>query len=744
MFRTKSFWAIHAAVLVLMILTIAIPAPALEVNFRSIGTNKNVLYSTGSAWILAGTTTVDFYSGASLPAYIGKGDKLIIDDEEFYILNRESETRVNVQEPARMDHIESGYSITRAFQTIQLWENDREGDLVGEDRLEVGVCYNDGPFSTNRRYSLATIAGSRTDADHYMWLTVAESDRHNGMAGSGVVLDGANRTHYGIRIMDSYTRVEGLEMKRFRRWNGSAAIQVKNAGRILLCQLLIHDFYSPWFSVVGIKGSLRSHFTMRNCIIYDGDRAAVRTTTPGSTALIENCTIYGMTEYGIFEDYGRYVVLNTISMGNRRTDFSIVRGIQGYNISSDATATGPTSFTFLEPADQFISIMPEEENFHLTETADAIDTAVNLAFIYTDDIDGIERNDSSQWDIGADEYRVYSSGIWHVDSQKYGDGTSWETAFETIQQAVSAARPGDEIWVKKGTYLLSSEINVDKAVSIYGCFDGTENQRVHRNCMLHETAVNGQGAVRCFGIDAQDVIIDGFTIKNGNHDFGGGIYASDSSNFTVSNCTFQLNHANDGGGFFSEALHGELINCIFLDNAATDNGGGVYILSPSLNVTNCIFSGNEAGDTYGPGGGAIFNSGSNPKITNCTFSGNIARDNSEGGAIFNRFSHPEITNCILWGNIAGYGPEIVDDEMSSSTVSYTNIDWDGFPGYNGNIREDPHWVDPGANDFHLEPDSPCINAGTNEAPNLPDTDFEGDPRIADEIVDMGADEFRPE
>jgi hypothetical protein len=60
---------------------------------------------------------------------------------------------------------------------------------------------------------------------------------------------------------------------------------------------------------------------------------------------------------------------------------------------------------------------------------------------------------------------------------------------------------------------------------------------------------------------------------------------------------------------------------------------------------------------------------------------------------------------------------------------------------NGNIREDPLWIDPEASDFHLGPDSPCINTGTSEVENLPDTDFEGDPRIVDEIVDMGADEF---
>jgi len=254
-----------------------------------------------------------------------------------------------------------------------------------------------------------------------------------------------------------------------------------------------------------------------------------------------------------------------------------------YSIGSARILTGPTSLDFLEPADQFVPIMPGEENFQLFEDADAIDRAVNLAFIYTDDIDGLEREGHSQWDMVADEYRIDSSGIWYVDSERYGDGNSWKTAFETIQQAVGAARPGDEIWVKKGTYLLSSEIHFDKAVSVYGCFNGSEIQREQRDCRLYKNIVNGQGAVRCFDIDAQDVIIDGFTIQYGEHDFGGGMYASDSSSFTVSNCTFQLNHANDGGGFFSEAPRGELINCIFLDNTAVENGGGIYVLSPSLN-----------------------------------------------------------------------------------------------------------------------------------------------------------------
>ncbi len=723
----------------------ALPADALVINYRSIGTNRDILYSTGSASIEEGSKTVSFSDESLLPDNIGPGDMLTIASEVFFILNRESDTSVSVQSKSSRMHLNEEFAIKRAYNKIQAWESARDGDLVREDRREVGVCYNDGVFRSKDRFSLATIKGSRTDAVHYMKLTVAEGQRHNGVAGNGVVLDGANRTKYGIRVIDDYTQVEWLELKRFRRRNGSAAIQVKYAGRVLLSQLIIHDFYSRWYSAVGIKGSRKSKFTARNCIIYDGDKAAIRTVARGSRALIENCTIYGMDGRGIYENRGRYTVLNTISVGNRKADFSIVRGIQGFNISSDDTADGPTSLVYLDAADQFVSIIPGEEDFHLKNGADAIDAAANLSFLFSTDIDGTERQEKSDWDIGADEYKIYASGIWYVDSEKYGNGSSWEEAFETVQQAVEAARPGDEIWVKTGIYPLLSEILIDKPVQMYGCFNGTETLREERNCRLYDSKLDGQDMVRCLNINSKGVILDGFIISHGYDDMGGGIYASNSSDYNISNCIIKNNQANLGAGLYNEAPEAKVSNCIFVNNTAAEHGGGIYLLYSDLRVSNSIFSQNQAGDTEGSGGGAIFNAYSYPKITNSTFSSNIARAGTEGGAIFNKGSYPEIINCILWGNMAGgYGPEIADDEMSESIVEFSNIDWPGFSGKNGNIRRVPRWVNAEENDYHLKPDSPCINTGTNEAPDLEETDFEGDPRIVDEKVDMGADEFKPE
>jgi len=79
-----------------------------------------------------------------------------------------------------------------------------------------------------------------------------------------------------------------------------------------------------------------------------------------------------------------------------------------------------------------------------------------------------------------------SGAVWYVkgDTGASGDGTTWPTAFKTMQEAIDAASEGDDIWVKKDTYLLSSQITVNKAIGIYGGFDGNETKREERDWVV--------------------------------------------------------------------------------------------------------------------------------------------------------------------------------------------------------------------------------------------------------------------
>jgi parallel beta-helix repeat protein len=315
------------------------------------------------------------------------------------------------------------------------------------------------------------------------------------------------------------------------------------------------------------------------------------------------------------------------------------------------------------------------------------------------------------WPVGADIYTVNPG--------------------ESIQAAIDAASNGDEIEVSPGTYNEAIAFK-GKAVRLYSS-GGPEVTTIDANGAYH--------VVLCISGEDANTILDGFTITGGNasgvdwpHFHGGGMLNIYSSP-TVSNCTFTENSSvHWGGGMYNDrGSHTTLINCTFSGNISDTGGAGMGNYSSNPTVTNCIFTGNSADN----GGGMLNVSNSSPTMTNCTFSGNTA--GIKGGGMSNVGSSPTVTNCILWGD----EPNEISNSSGSPTVTYSDVEggtgqaWFGT----GCIDADPCFVNTTAGNFHLLFGSPCIDAGTNSAPGLPATDFEGDTRIANVNVDMGADEY---
>lgn len=254
-----------------------------------------------------------------------------------------------------------------------------------------------------------------------------------------------------------------------------------------------------------------------------------------------------------------------------------------------------------------------------------------------------------------------------------------------------------------------------------------------------------------------------------------------SSSPSLTDCTFTANSAMDSaGGMTNIVSNPTLVNCSFYGNVAENYNGGAIENYDNGNATliNCIFSGNVANQG---GGGAINNYLSNPTLIGCTFRSNSAKygagvnnennsniqinnctfiknsavgSDGRGGGIRNNSSNPTITNCIFWenkdntgiiqmGQISGGVPVVTyscvqDDDSNDASV---------YPG-TGNIDDDPCFVDADGLDniigteddnLRLKPASPCLDAGTNTTtPPLPPTDLDGEPRIQNGIVDMGA------
>jgi predicted outer membrane repeat protein len=192
---------------------------------------------------------------------------------------------------------------------------------------------------------------------------------------------------------------------------------------------------------------------------------------------------------------------------------------------------------------------------------------------------------------------------------------------------------------------------------------------------------------------------------------GGGIYCYHNSNQSLVNVVLANNSANvDGGGICCYDSSPSLQNVTISGNSASSTGGGITCKTTSYpRLENIPISGNSASQ-YG-GCGITCRNVSNPSLFNVTISGNTA---GSGGGIYCAESSLSLINSILWNNL----PPEIGTYSSSVTATYSDIEggWEG----EGNIDEDPLFVNPIEGDFHLTEDSPCIDAGDPFCPPDPD------------------------
>ncbi|MBN2020115.1 MAG: right-handed parallel beta-helix repeat-containing protein [Sedimentisphaerales bacterium] len=274
------------------------------------------------------------------------------------------------------------------------------------------------------------------------------------------------------------------------------------------------------------------------------------------------------------------------------------------------------------------------------------------------------------------------------------------------------------------------------------------------------------GAIVCFqGVDA---LISGNIIA-GNHAryYGGGIHLRQWSNGLVSeNEIIDNNSALGAGVHITYSSRPTIRDNLIKGNVAGSLGGGgiyVYYLSQPLIEQNIITNNssmNAAGiAVYYTSAGTVRdnlifanNAGAGIRITGSypTIAYNTIASNYKNGIECTSNSYPLIAGNIIASNGTGYGIRV--EPNNTPVIKYNDI-WNNAAGttgpaipdqtgLNGNISVDPCFVNPDANNFHIDPNSPCVNAGDpNFSPATGQADIDGEERIFNDVVDMGADEM---
>jgi hypothetical protein len=266
--------------------------------------------------------------------------------------------------------------------------------------------------------------------------------------------------------------------------------------------------------------------------------------------------------------------------------------------------------------------------------------------------------------------------------------------FSEIQLAIDNAVEGDTILVAPGEYYENLYIEINLVIRSTG--------------EPEETIINGGGI---------DKVIDFHRPVDNTTEFSG---------FTITNgyvdpSIWQYSYTLIGAGIYCYKATPELSNLIITENVGRYGSALGYYSSfyygNYANLKNVVISNNN--NDFQRATVYMYNSKVN--IINCTIVDNSVTSPLGGQIELNAASQAILVNTLVYGDMNGAEQQIVIQELNDPcelTIAHSNIEG-GEAGVNTNDNGVLNWLDGNIDadpmlddEYHLDPDSPCIDAAT--------------------------------
>lgn len=232
--------------------------------------------------------------------------------------------------------------------------------------------------------------------------------------------------------------------------------------------------------------------------------------------------------------------------------------------------------------------------------------------------------------------------------------------------------------------------------------------------------------------------------------YGGGMrFLNCKVEITGSNFLYNNGQNAVGGALSLDSCAVLIDRCRFEHNYGI-NGAGLYLIRSNdweCRISNSLFANNTSGHF----GGGLAISDSSPLVSNLTVVNNHSIGVNCGGIFFYQYSSPEVWNCIVYGNTNEVLPEkpvqmwawTYDEHAPKFHNCLVQFGLENISGndvisvYENSLDEDPLFDDAF---FHIGENSPCLNAGSPETPDviLNGLDLAGRPRVLGDHIDIGA------